>query len=168
MMSSVVNNKLKDDKGKTYDHSPELNPRPMLRSVFSRREDKVGTALAGIQQAEKDTTEDPPDTSNKASERKSADELEKEAKIANFEFFVKTGAVYPKVQNREAKLDITKAWYDWNSSNDNTIENVLMVGAWNDTAALRQCFLVDKGLTPIQTLQKKTDNNTQNSRALIT
>ena len=162
MMSSVVNNKLKDDKGKTYDHSPELNPRPMLGSVFSRKEDVVGTALAGIQQAEKDTTEDPPDTSNKAPERKSADELEKEAKIANFEFFVKTGAVYPKIQNREAKLDITKAWYDWKSSNDNTVENVLMVGAWNDTAALRQCFLVDKGLAVSETLQKKAANNTQN------
>jgi hypothetical protein len=162
MMSSVVNNKLKDDKGKTYDHSPELNPRPMKGTVFSRREDKVGTALAGIQQAEKDTTEDPPDTSNTAPARKSADELEKEAKIANFEFFIKTGAVYPKVQNREAKLDITKSWFDWNSSNDNTTESVLMVGAWNDTSALRQCFLVDKGLTPIQTLQKQADNNTQN------
>lgn len=162
MMSSVVNNKLKDDKGRVYDHSPELNPRPMKGTVFSRREDKVGTALAGIQQAEKETTEDPPDTSNTAPTRKSADELEKEAKIANFEFFIKTGAVYPKVQNREAKLDITKAWYDWNSSNDNTIENVLMVGAWNDTSALRQCFLVDKGLTPLQTLQKKADNNKQN------
>jgi len=162
MMSSVVNNKLKDDKGKSYDHSPELNPRPMLGSVFSRREDKVGTALAGIQQAEKDTTEDPPDTSNTAPARKSADELEKEAKIANFEFFIKTGAVYPKVQNREAKLDITKSWFDFNGSNDNTTESVLMVGAWNDTAALRQCFLVDKGLTPIQTLQKKAANNTQN------
>ena len=162
MMSSVVNNKLKDEKGKTYDHSPELNPRPMLGSVFSRKEDNVGTILAGIQQAEKETKEDPPDTSNKASERKSAEELETEAKIANFEFFIKTGAVYPKIQNREAKLDITKAWYDWNSSNDNTIENVVMVGAWNDTAALRQCFLVDKGLTPKQTLQKKAANNTQN------
>jgi len=162
MMSSVVNNKLKDDKGKTYDHSPELNPRPMKGTVFSRREDRVGTALAGIQQAETESDEKPPDTSNTAPARKSADELEKEAKIANFEFFVKTGAVYPKVQNREAKLDITKSWFDWNSSNDNTAESVLMVGAWNDTSALRQCFLVDKGLTPIQTLQKKVANNTQN------
>lgn len=162
MMSSVVNNKLKDDKEKTYDHSPELNPRPMLGSVFSIREDKVGTILAGIQQAEKEAKEDPPDTSNTAPKRKSAAELEQEAKIANFEFFIKTGAVYPKIQNREAKLDITKSWFDWKSSNDNTAENVLMVGAWNDSAALRQCFLVDKGLTPSQTLQKKTDNNKQN------
>ena len=162
MMSSIVNNKLKDDKGNTFDHSPELNPRPMLGSVFSRREDKVGTALAGIQQAEVESDEVPPDTSNTTPTRKSAEELEKEAKIANFEFFIKTGAVYPKVQNREDKLDITKVWWDWNSSNDNTIESVVMVGAWNDTAALRQCFLVDKGLAVSQTLQSKSANNTQN------
>ena len=161
MMSSVVNNKLKDDKGKTYDHSPELNPRPALGTVFSRRQDFIGTILAGIQQAEKETTEAPPNTSNNPPQRKSADELELEAKVANFEFFVKTGAVYPKIQDREAKLDITKTFFD-RAGNDNTIENVLMVGSWNDTSALRQCFLVDKGLTPIQTFQAKSANNTQN------
>ena len=161
MMASIVNNKLKDDKGKTYDHSPELNPRPMLGTVFSRAEDNVGTILAGIQQAEKEEKETPPETSNNPPKRKSADELELEAKVANFEFFVKTGAVYPKIQDREAKLDITKTFFD-SAANDNTIENVLMVGSWNDTSALRQCFLVDKGLTPIQNLQKKADNNKQN------
>ena len=161
MMSSVVNNKLKDDKGHTYDHSPELNPRPALGTVFSRREDFVGTILAGIQQAEKEEEEGPPDTSNNPPKRKSADELELEAKVANFEFFVKTGAVYPKIQDREAKLDITKTFFD-SAANDNTIENVLMVGSWNDTSALRQCFLVDKGLAVSQTLQTKAANNTQN------
>jgi hypothetical protein len=133
----------------------------MLGTVFSRREDFVGTILAGIQQSEKEADEDPPDTSNTPPQRKSAAELELEAKVANFEFFVKTGAVYPKIQDREAKLDITKTFFD-SAENDNTIENVLMVGSWNDTSALRQCFLVDKGLTPVQTLQKKADNNKQN------
>ena len=37
-----------------------------------------------------------------------------------------------------------------------------MVGSWNDTSALRQCFLVDKGLAVSQTLQTKAANNTQN------
>ena len=163
MMSSIVNNRLKDDKGKIYDHSPELNPRPMMGTVFStEKEDLVGTKLAGIQQAASASLDTKKDTSNEPPPKLSAGEKEKANKVANFEFFVKTGAVYPKVQDSEAKLDITKGFFDFKSSNDNTIENVIMVGAWNDTAALRQCFLVDKGLTPIQTLQKKEDNNYQN------
>jgi hypothetical protein len=160
MMSSIVTNKLKDDKGKTYDHGPELNPRPMMGSVFSTaREDIVGTILAGIQQAESGSTKSVSDISNKPKPTPSQEEKEEEAKIANFEFFIKTGAIYPKVQNREDKLDITKGWFDWYSANDNTLENVLMVGAWNDTSALRQCFLVDKGLTKINGKPLDTHNN---------
>ena len=167
MMSSITTNKLKDDKGKVYDNSPELNPRPMMGSVFSTaKEDKVGTILAGIQQAASGSTKPVSNTSNKPKPAPSAEELETEAKNANFEFFTKTGAVYPKIQDREGKYDITKTLFD-RSGNDNTIENVLMVGAWNDTAALRQCFLVDKGLTkigdsPLDTHGNLKATNTQN------
>jgi len=132
-----------------------------LGSVFSRTEDLVGTVLAGIQQAEASGSEKA-DTSNKPAEEPSSNELEKETKIANFEFFAKTAAILPKVADRKSKLDITKSWFDWNKGNDNTIESVLMVGAWNDTAALRQCFLVDKGLTGNPNSDKKLANNTKN------
>ena len=161
MMSSVVINKLKDDKDRTFDNAPELNPRPMLGLVFSRREDLVGTVLAGIQQAEKVDDDEAPDTTNNPPKQKSADDLEKEVKLANFEFFTKTAAVLPKISNREDKLDITKSWFN-SSGEDSTIENVLMVGAWNDTAVLRQCFLVDKGLAGNTTREQKAANNKQN------
>jgi hypothetical protein len=161
MMSSVVVNKLKDDKDRTFDNAPELNPRPMLGSVFSRREDLVGTVLAGIQQAEKVDDEEAPDTTNNPPKRKTTAELEKEAKLANFEFFTKTGAVLPKIVDREEKLDITKSFFDL-KKNDSTVEKVLMVGAWNDVSALRQCFLVDKGLTGSNPGKTKASNNKQN------
>jgi hypothetical protein len=160
MVSSVTINKLKDDKGRTFDNAPELNPRPMLGSVFSRTEDLVGTVLAGIQQAEASGSEKT-DTSNKPAEEKSSSELELETKIANFEFFTKTAAILPKSADRKGKLDITKTFWDW-KGNDNTIEGVLMVGAWSDTSALRQCFLVDKGLTEKLNSDKKLENNKQN------
>ena len=50
-----------------------------------------------------------------------------------------------------------------NGGNDGTIEGLLMVGAWNDSSALRQVFLIDKGLVKgVNSPQKKSDNNRQN------
>jgi hypothetical protein len=179
MVSSVAINKLKDDKtgpedGRTFDNAPELNPRPMLGSVFSRREDLVGTVLAGIQQAKKAEEEKrkaaeaqkqsgqlKQDFSNSPPKEKTTSELEKEAKIANFEFFTKTAAVLPKLADRNGKLDVTKTLFD-RAGNDNTIEGVLMIGAWSDTSALRQCFLIDKGLAGNTTSQQIAANNTKN------
>ena len=139
MMSSQVQKKLNSK----FEHSPELNPRPMRGNVWSNREDKVGTILQGlkVEDKEEEVTKD----ANAAPSEKSAEELEEEARVLNYEYYTKTGAVLPKVQDRNGKLDITKTFFDL-KSNDSTIEEVLMVGAWNDTAALRQVFLVDKGI----------------------
>lgn len=160
MISSQVQKKLNSD----IEHSPELNPRPMLGNVFSNYEDKVGTILQGLKslQKETETKEEPKTGNNEAPPQKSASELEEEARALNYEYYTKTGAVLPKVQDRNGKLDITKSFFDY-SGNDGTIEGLLMVGAWNDSSALRQVFLIDKGLVKgVNSPQKKSDNNRQN------
>jgi hypothetical protein len=157
MMSSIVQKKLNSK----FEHSPELNPRPMLGNVFSKREDKAGTILQGLkeieeeQEVEKDT--------NTPTQEKSAEELEQDARALNYEYYTKTGAVLPKIQDRLGEIDLKKEWYDFVSSNDGSIERTLMVGAWNDTAALRQVFLVDKGIaTGGKSGRSAKDNNNNN------
>jgi hypothetical protein len=140
MMSSIVQKKLNSG----FEHSPELNPRPMLGNVFSKREDKAGTILQGLKVLEKETAV-PKDTNTPTTE-KSAEELELEAKALNYEYYTKTGAVFPKIQDRLGEIDLKKEFYDFYKGNDGSIERSIMVGAWNDTAALRQVFLVDKGI----------------------
>ncbi len=161
MISSQVQKKLNSN----IEHSPELNPRPMLGNVFSRNEDVVGTYLQGLKTLEETEkkTEQPTDNNQPVESKKSADELEQEARALNFEYYTKTGAVLPKVQDRNGKLDITKTFLDFNKSNDGTLESLLMVGAWNDTSALRQVFLIDKGLIKtVKGSQSRAENNKQN------
>lgn len=161
MISSQVQKKLNSD----IEHSPELNPRPMLGNVFSKYEDKVGTILQGLKtlQTETEAKEEVKSGNNEAPPpKKSASELEEEARALNYEYYTKTGAVLPKVQDRNGKLDITKSFFD-SAKNDGTIESLLMVGAWNDSSALRQVFLIDKGLVKgVSSPQKESDNDRQN------
>jgi hypothetical protein len=156
MISSQVQKKLNS----SIEHSPELNPRPMLGNVFSSNEDRVGTILQGLKELKKE--EEVKEDKNTPPPNKSADELEKEARSLNYEYYTKTGAVLPKTQDRNGKLDITKTFLDM-KSNDSTIEELLMVGAWNDTSALRQVFLLDKGLAKGGVSGKSVEsNNKQN------
>jgi hypothetical protein len=157
MMSSQVQKKLNSK----FEHSPELNPRPMKGNVWSNREDMVGTILQGlkVEDKEQEVTKD----ANAPAPSKSKDELEDEARTLNYEYYTKTGAVLPKIQDRNGKLDITKTLLDFKSSNDVTIEELFMVGAWNDSAALRQVFLVDKGIAKGGGVGRSNDkNNKQN------
>lgn len=157
MMSSTVQKKLNDN----FEHSPELNPRPMRGNVFSKREDKAGTILQGLKVLEKE--EEVKKDANTPPPNKSADELEQEARALNYEYYTKTAGVVPKVQDRAGKLDLKKEFFDFYSSNDGTLEKTVMVGSWNDTAALRQVFLVDKGIAKGGSSNRaNTKNNKQN------
>jgi hypothetical protein len=157
MMSSIVQKKLNSK----FEHSPELNPRPMLGNVFSKREDKAGTILQGLKVVEEEQ-EVAKDTNTPTTE-KSADELEQEARALNYEYYTKTGAVLPKIQDRLGEIDLKKEWYDFVSSNDGSLERTLMVGAWNDTAALRQVFLVDKGIAKGGKTSRTNKSNNNNN-----
>ena len=49
------------------------------------------------------------------------------------------------------------------TSNDTTIEDLLMVGTWNDTSALKQVELIDKGLVKgAPSRQSKSKTQKQN------
>jgi hypothetical protein len=157
MMSSIVQKKLNSK----FEHSPELNPRPMLGNVFSKREDKAGTILQGLKVIEEE--EEVAKDTNTPTTEKSAEELEQDAKALNYEYYTKTGAVLPKIQDRLGEIDIKKEWYDFVSDNDGSLERTLMVGAWNDTAALRQVFLVDKGIAKGGAGSRSNKDNNNNN-----
>ena len=157
MMSSIVQKKLNSK----FEHSPELNPRPMRGNVFSKREDKVGTILQGLKVLDEEDEKKP--DANTPPPNKTAEQQEEEARALNFEYYTKTAAVLPKMQDRTNEADLQKEWYDFYSSNDTTLEKTLMVGAWNDTSALRQVYLIDKGIAKGgKTNRKNSDNNKQN------
>ena len=139
MMSSVVQKKMASGK---LDGSNE-GIRPMFGKVFSTdKNDSVGAILLNIKQLRSDETEEP----DKEIKGEDVEEKEEDAKAKAFELFTQRAGVYSKIQDREGKIDITKAWWDIKKSNNGIIEDLLMVGAWNDPSALKQIELIDKGL----------------------
>ena len=155
MMSSVVQKKFSNGLN---DGNPELNPMPQLGSVFSNElEDQVGTILYGIKIAQKKKEQDEataklsPEVqesiaNNKARQGRLAKQKELEAiKTKTYELFTKKAGVFSMVQDRNGKIDITDTFVDVRGGNNTVIEDLLMVGTWNDPAALRQVQLINMG-----------------------
>ena len=60
------------------------------------------------------------------------------------------GTLFPRIQDRNAKIDIVKNWYERRddgvfSDNDALIEDLLFVGTWNDSKLLKTIFEIDTG-----------------------
>jgi len=173
MMSSVVQQKY--SKGKTAG-SPELNPMPQLGSVFSDElEDQVGTILYGIKiESAKKAEEDrvsklPPETQRNLENAKARQgRLDKKAeleaaKTKTYELFTKKAGVFSMVQDRNGKIDITDTFGDVRGGNNTVIEDLLMVGTWNDPSALRQVQLINLGKVSGAPSNVKTkDGHTKN------
>lgn len=142
MMSSVVQKKMSNNQ---IDGSNE-GPRPMFGKVFSTdKNDKVGSYLLKIKPINNESVEeeDKEPTGKVAGTDTDAKE---DAKAKAFEIFSNRAGVFSKIQDREGKIDIADTIIDIKSSNDGVIEDLLMVGTWNDTSALKQIELIDKGL----------------------
>lgn len=136
-MNSTIQKRLSNDEN--YEPNPDVNPQPILGQVFSKKTDAVGTIISGI--TFKDVTED---EDGNPIEKKSAPK-EDDVRLANYEFFLGKAGVFPKIQYRTDRYDVIKEGYDWNSGNDAALENVFIVGTWDDTMALQQVLNYDKG-----------------------
>ena len=160
MMSSVVQKKLSNG---TVDGSGE-GLRPLFGNVFSTdKVDHVGTILLAIKELKNEDADQDQNEEISQGSQKSQQELLDEAKAKAFELFANRAGVFSKVQNREGKIDITKTILDLKSDNNSMIEDLLVVGTWNDPAALKQVELIDRGLvTGGQPSQLKVVNNKQN------
>lgn len=155
MMSSIVQKKF--SQGLT-DGNPEVNPMPQLGSVFSNElEDKVGTILYGVKiqeiknEQDAETAKLSPEVQasiekNKGLQGRLDKKAELEAaKTKTYELFTKKAGVFSMVQDRGGKIDITNTLGDFRGGNNTVIEDLLMVGSWNDPSALRQVQLINMG-----------------------
>lgn len=160
MMSSVVQKKL---SGGSIDGSGE-GQRPLFGNVFSTDKlDEVGTILLAIKNIKKEKANTEQNQEVKKGKLKTQKELLEEAKAKAFELFANRAGVFSKVQDREARIDITDTFGDFKKSNNSVIENLLVVGTWNDPAALKQVELIDLGLvTGAAPSQPKEKVNKQN------
>jgi len=159
MMSSVVQKKLSNNQ---LDGSNE-GIRPLFGNVFSTdKNDQVGSILLGIRELEKEKTDEPdkePTGNVAGSDTSSKDD----AKAKAFELFANRAGIFSKIQDREGKIDIADTLIDLKGSNDGFIEDLLMVGTWNDPSALKQIELIDKGLVKgAPSSQKKSKTQKQN------
>lgn len=162
MMSSVVQKKLANNK---LDGSNE-GVRPLFGNVFSTdKNDQVGAILLAIRELEKEKSEEPDKEPTGTTPSGDTDSKE-DAKAKAFELFANRAGVFSKVQDREGKIDIVKGTVlapNLKTSNDTTIEDLLMVGTWNDTSALKQVELIDKGLVKgAPSRQSKSKTQKQN------
>lgn len=142
MMSSVVQKKM---AGGTLDGSNE-GPRPLFGNVFSTDTiDRVGTILLAVKTKKEEKNKE----KNKEPTGKipgSDTDAKEDAKAKSYELFAERAGIFSKIQDREGKIDIADTALDWKKSNNSVIEDLLIVGTWNDPAALKQIELIDKGL----------------------
>ena len=128
MQNSVIQQRI----NKKIEANPEypFSANALIGNVFSNKEDKIGTIL----NAERGifTTG-------------SEDSDEEENKNIVFDFIVDRGSLYPKIQDRNAKLDMVNEWYDFNTGNDAVIEDLIFVGGWKDPKELANIYYIDNG-----------------------
>lgn len=109
----------------------------LLGNVFSKKEDKVGSILNFTTKSSSDESETR-ETSEPA-------EISEENKNVVFDFITERATLFPKIQDRNARLDAVNEWYDFFKGNDALLEDIIFVGTWKDPKALSHIYLIDKG-----------------------
>lgn len=103
-------------------------------SLFAKKPDRVLAILDSFQLT---PTEEASDESSDVD----ADD-EDDIRKANYELFMSKATVLPSVKGRDDDYDAAEgAWYNVFNNANASIEDILFVGAWNDSLALRRLFL---------------------------
>jgi hypothetical protein len=79
------------------------------------------------------------------------DSVEEQQRKANYETFVRSALIVPKEQDRNAKYDVANEKLDIWKYNETTVEDLAVVGAWNDTTVLKKVQMLNEGLLGIGT-----------------
>ena len=124
----------KNKKGTVLDTHPDLGGSvPVLGSVFSNGIEYVGTIINYTEVLGKSGGDE------EEGEAKSETVDDKDAiKSTNYNFFLEKAGVFPRIQDRQNASDVIE------DIEDEKIQDIFMVGTFNDSLALRQTFLVDK------------------------
>ena len=161
--SAQLNNILTKNMDESITPNTEglTNENLLFGSVFSKSEDKVGSILLRQKNKknptessdEQNVVEDP--TVNKSDEKEGNENI-------LFDFLTQRGTLFPRIQDRNAKVDIVKNWYERRdngvfSDNDALIEDLLFVGTWNDSKLLKTIFEIDNGRSVVDISKSSTN-----------
>ena len=123
-------------KGNAVDTHPDLGGvAPTIGSVFSDGTEYVGTIINYTEVLGKESTDDD------NVEITSNTEDQKEAtKNNNYNFFVEKAGVFPRIQDRQHASDVIENI----GAETPTVQDLFMIGTFNDSLALRQTYLINK------------------------
>jgi hypothetical protein len=143
MKGQVIGNKLSNNsKNAGSIKNPTAEQKEItFKGLFSNKRDSVLDALNSVKPAV-----DPPKEKTKGEVAKQEEEDIAELKKANYEYFVQNACVVPHEQDRKANMDLVGGFWDWNSSNNRSLDSFIKVGTWDDKAVLKRVQLYNEGL----------------------
>jgi len=110
--------------------------------LFTNEIDPVLDALNKMQKNAEEAQKDP----KEKQEEKSSADIIKENKKKNLELFTQTAGIFPKIQNVKGNTDAVVNWFDFIDTNANTLNDLLIVGTYNDPSLLKMIQQMDDGI----------------------
>lgn len=114
--------------------------------LFSNRRDPVLDEINSFI-----ASTNPPDTGS-ADQRdtdrdgKVTDAEKEEQRKKNIELFTSTAGIIPRIQDMSGNIDAVKNWYDFIDTNGTTLEELMIVGTFNDPSLLKIIQQIDNGI----------------------
>ena len=131
-----------DDEENPNSETKEIS----TKGLFTTKVDSVMRELRAVKkQIEEDLIEAQAAESTEETSGE-GDSVEEQQRKANYETFVQSALIVPKEQDRNAKYDVAKEKYDLWKSNETTIDDLAVVGAWNDATVLKKVQMLNEGL----------------------
>lgn len=107
--------------------------------LFSNVVDPVLKAINSMAKNAEQAKKDP----EKPEEKKSDEDIEKENKKKNLELFTQTAGIFPRIQNSKGNTDAVVNWFDFIDTNRSTLNELLIVGTYNDPSLLKMIQQID-------------------------
>ena len=120
-------------KGNKLDTHPDLGgSMPVVGSVFSEEIEFVGSIINHTEVVGKEASDEGDNAESNTEDKAEA------TKNTNYNFFMEKAGVFPKIQDRQNASDVMEAL------DENNLQDIFMVGTFNDSLALRQTYLINK------------------------
>jgi len=120
-------------KGNKLDTHPDLGgSMPVVGSVFSNEIEFVGSIINHTETVGKEANDEGDNVESNTEDKAEA------TKNTNYNFFMEKAGVFPKIQDRQNASDVMEAL------EDSKLQDIFMVGTFNDSLALRQTYLINK------------------------
>jgi len=123
-------------RGVLVDTHPDLGGVvPTLGSVFSNEIEYVGTIINNLETVGRSSDDEETEVKSNSDDQKEI------TKNNNYNFFVEKAGVFPRIQDRQNAIDVIESL---SKNSKTTIQDLFMVGTFNDSLALRQTYLINK------------------------